>query len=47
MSEFDELTQCATKRADDKDFKMSTKVFIVDECYCGYLFHNSVYTSNM
>ena len=47
VSEFDELTQCATKRAHGKGFKISTKLFIVDECNCGYLFHNSVYTSNM
>ena len=42
VSEFGELTQCATKRADDEGFKMSTKFFSVDECYCGYLFHISV-----
>ena len=47
VSEFGELTQRATKRAESKGFKMSTKLFIVDECNCGYLFHNSVYTSNM
>ena len=47
VSEFGDLTQCAPKRAYGKGFKISTKLFIVDECNCGYLFHNSVYTSNM